>query len=255
MSSITCQIASDIQRPIDLEVRIPTLDVEIQGDWSIPRRPRGVIILANGTGNARFNRRNRQTAREMYDAGYATLLLDLLTPAEEKEDQLTGVFQVDVKLMTARLTAATEWVRDTSALGDLPRGYFMSGVAAAAALAASASNPDLVDALVSRGGRPDLAGTSLTRVVAPVLLIVGGEDTGVLGMNRWAMRRLNCLKKIVVIPGASHLFHENGSLGVVCRLALSWFDSHLSLENAATFSQQIVADTQQWWPSPALVPQ
>jgi len=254
MTAITWQVASDIQRPIDLEVKIPVNDVEIEGDWSIPRRPRGVIILANGTGNARLNRRNRHVAREMYDAGYATLLLDLLTPAEEKEDQLTGVFQMDVKLMARRLTAATEWVRDRSAIGDLPRGYFMSGIAAAAALAASASNPGLVDAIVSRGGRPDLAGTSLTRVVTPVLLIVGGEDTGVLGMNRWAMRRLNSVKKIVVIPGASHLFHENGSLGVVCRLARDWFDSHMTLQNAATFSQQIVLDNQQWRPSPALVP-
>jgi dienelactone hydrolase len=253
MSAITCQIATDIQRPIDLEVRIPAHDVELEGDWSIPRRPRGVIILATGAGNARFNRRNRQAAREMYDAGYATLLLDLLTPLEEKEDQLTGAFQVDVKLMTARLVAATEWVRDRSALGDLPRGYFMSGVAAAAALSASAANPGLVDAVVSRGGRPDLAGTSLTRVVIPVLLIVGGEDTAVFGMNRWALRRLNSIKKIVVIPGASHLFHENGSLGVVCRLARSWFDSHLRLESAATFSHQLVEGSQ-WHSAPELVP-
>lgn len=254
MTAITCEIATPIERPIDLAVNIPASDAEIEGDWSIPRRPRGVIILANGTGVSRLGRRNRHIAQCMYDAGYATLLLDLLTPMEEKEDQLTGVFHANVMLLAERLTAATEWIRDKSALGDLPRGYLTSGNASAAALIASAQHPELVDAVVSRGGRPDLAGIWLTRVTAAVLLIAGGEDTSVLGMNRWALRRLNSTKKLVAIPGATHLFDENGSLGVVCRLARSWFDSHVRAQQVTVFSESTF-ELSTSSRSPALVPQ
>ena len=254
MTATTCQIASDIERPIDLAVTIPTPDAQIEGDWSIPRRPRGVIILANGTGTSRLGRRNRQVAQSMYDAGYATLLLDLLTPMEEKEDQLTGVFHVNVLLLADRLTAATEWVHDKSALGDLPCGYLTSGTASGAALIAAAQHADLVDAVVSRGGRPDLAGVWLTRVTVPTLLIVGGEDTTVLGMNRWALRRLNSIKKLIAIPGATHLFEESGSLGVVSRLARSWFESHLRPPQLMPFKGSAFALSTSA-PSPALVPQ
>lgn len=224
----TCQIATNAERPIDLAVTIPARDADIEGDWSIPLRPRGVILLASGTGDTRLGRRNREVAQSMYDAGYATLVLDLLTPDEEQEDRLTGVFHDDIGLLAGRLMTATEWVRDKSALGDLPRGYLMSGNAAAAALVASALNPHLAGAIVSRGGRPDLAGTWLSQVDTPVLLLAGGADTRILGLNRWALRRLDCQRKLTVVPGASHLFDENGSLAAVCRLARQWFDEYLT---------------------------
>jgi pimeloyl-ACP methyl ester carboxylesterase len=131
---------------------------------------------------------------------------------------------------------ATGWVRDKSAIGDLPRGFFAAGPAAAAALIAAAQDPSLVDAIVSRGGRPDLAGIELGRVQCPVLLLAGGEDTSIISMNRWAMRRLNCVRNLIAIPGATHLFYENGSLGAVCRLARSWFESHLSLEPTTDYA-------------------
>ena len=145
------------ERPIDLGVRIQAPDATIEGDWSVPLHPKGAIILANGTGNSRLGRHNRKVARDMYDAGYATLLLDLLTFDEEKEDRLTGAFQLDVPLFVNRLLAASRWVKNTE-IGELPLGYLVSGIASGAAIVASVREPGLVRAIVSRGGRPDLAG-------------------------------------------------------------------------------------------------
>ena len=224
------------ERPIDLGVKISTRDAVIAGDWSVPLHPKGAIILANGTGNSRLGRRNRNLARGMYDAGFATLLLDLLTFEEEKEDLLTGVFQLDVPLFVERLISASHWIRN-SEVGDLPLGYLVSGIASGAALVASVREPGLVQAIVSRGGRPDLAGIELHRVLTPTLLITGSHDTRVYEMNRWALRRMNGEKRIAVVSGASHLFEEPGTMEEVCRLAVRWFESHMRMriETRSTF--------------------
>lgn len=214
------------ERPIDLGVSIPTGDAAIDGDWSVPLHPRGAILLANGTGNSRLGRRNRVVAQNLYDAGFATLVLDLLTPDEEKEDLLTGAFQLDVPLFVERLLAATHWVKNSDA-GYLPMGYMVSGIASGAALVAAAREPALVRAIVSRGGRPDLAGIDLHRALTPTLLLTGSNDTRVYEMNRWALRRMNGEAKLSVITGASHLFEEPGALEEVCRLSILWFENHM----------------------------
>jgi dienelactone hydrolase len=214
-------------RPIDLTVSIRVPGAEIEGDWSVPPHPRGTIILANGTGNSRLGRRNRDVAHRLYDASFATFLLDLLTPEEEIENDLTGVFQLEIGLLTERLLAAMRWVRDGSEAGHLPLGILASGAASAAALKAAARESELVEAIVSRGGRPDLAGIDLHRVLAPTLLIVGSTDTRAYELNRWALFRLNGEKHLVVIPGASHLFEETGALDAICRVAIGWFETHM----------------------------
>lgn len=213
-------------RPIDLGVRILSLEAEIEGDWSIPLHPKGVVILASGTGNGRLNRRNREVARHLYDAGYATLLVDLLTWDEDREDCLTGAFQRNVELLASRLVAASEWVRE-SEVNSLPVGYLTSGVASAAAVIAAVRKPEIVDALVFRGGRPDLGGIAVHKLITPSLFIVGSADHGVFELNRWALRRMRGEGKIALIPGASHLFEEPAALEQMCRLAVRWFDGHL----------------------------
>jgi putative phosphoribosyl transferase len=213
-------------RPIDLGVTIPTTEAAIEGDWSIPLHPKGVIIVANGTGNSRLSRRNREVAQHLYDAGYATLLLDLITPLEDREDSLTGVFQTNIELLASRLIDAGHWV-ETSEARDLPLGFLTSGVASAAAVVAAVREPELVDALVFRGGRPDLGGIALHKLLTPSLFIVGGADHSVFELNRWALRRIRGEGRIAVIPTASHLFEEPGTLEQMCRLAVRWFDGHL----------------------------
>jgi dienelactone hydrolase len=212
-------------RPIDLGVTIPTPDAEIEADWSIPLHAKGAVILANGTGNSRFHRRNREVARALYEGGYATLLVDLLTHEEELEDTLTGVFQVNVNLQTERLTAAAEWAK--SEIGDLPVGILASGVASGAAIVVAVRQRGLISAIVSRGGRPDLAAIDLHRLTTPTLLITGSRDSRIFELNRWALRRMKGEGRIAVIPGASHLFEEPGALDEMCSLAIRWFDEHM----------------------------
>ena len=213
-------------RPIDLGVNIPSEDATIEGDWSIPLHPKAVVLLANGTGNGRLNRRNREVAQHLYDVGYATLLVDLLTLDEGREDSLTGVFQTNIQLLASRLISAARWVQE-SECRDLPIGYLTSGVASAAAVVAAVREPELADALVFRGGRPDLGGIALHKLLTPSLFIVGGADHAVFELNRWAIRRIRGEGKIAVVPSASHLFEEPGTLDQMCRLAVRWFDSHL----------------------------
>lgn len=214
-------------RPIDLTVSIRVPEAEIEGDWSVPPRPRGTIILANGSGNSRLGRRNREVAHRLYDTSFATLLLDLLTPEEETENTLTGAFQHDVGLLTERLLAAIRWLRDEPEVGHLPVGILASGTASAAALCAAARESEMVKAIVSRGGRPDLAGIGLHRVLTPTLLIVGNGDAGLYELNRWALRRLNGEKHLMVIPGDSQLFEEITALDAMCRVIIGWFDTHV----------------------------
>ena len=212
-------------RPIDLGVTIAAPDARIEADWSIPLHPKGAIILANGTGNSRFHKRNREVARALYDAGFATLLVDLLTPDEELEDTLTGTFQIDIKLQTERLAAAAEWAK--SEIGDLPVGILASGVASGAAIVVGVREKGLISAIVSRGGRPDLAAIDLHRASTPTLLITGSRDSRIFELNRWALRRMNGQSRIAVVPGASHLFEEPGTLDEMCTLAIRWFDEHM----------------------------
>lgn len=215
------------ERPIDLAVSIQVPGTEIEGDWSVPLRPRGTIILAGGTGTSRLGRRNREVAHRLYDASFATLLLDLLTFEEEEENALTGAFQLEIGLLTERLLAAMHWVSDESEVGHLPLGILASGTASAAAVCAAARESELVKAIVSRGGRPDLAGIDLHRVLTPTLLIVGSADTRIYELNRWALRRLNGEKHLVVISGESQLFEEADALDTMCRLAIGWFESYM----------------------------
>lgn len=225
-------MSSTLERPIDMGVTIPAPDAVIEADWSVPLRPKGAIVIASPTGNARLSRRSREIARNIYDAGYATLLVDLLTLDEDREDALTGALRLDVELLTSRLIVAAKWLME-SECGDLPRGFLTSGVASAAAVVAAVREPELVDAMVSRGGRPDLAGIALHRLLTPTLLITGSVDAQIFELNRWALRRIRGEGKIAVIPGASHLFEEPGAVEQMSRLAIRWFDSHLVQETPA----------------------
>ena len=214
-------------RPIDRSVRIEIDGTTIEADWTMPMDAQGVVIFAQGMGSSRFSRRNRMVARELYDQKFGSLLVDLLTLDEEREDMLTGALRFDVKLLAERLNAAARWVKEE--VGSYPPvGYFATGVGAAAALQAAASRPDLVDAIVSRGGRPDLAGVALQKVKAPTLLIVGSEDVQGRALNRWAYWRLDCERKLEVISGATNRFEEAGALEMATVLAIEWFDVHLA---------------------------
>jgi len=220
--------ADDPPRPRSLvaqEVRVPS--AEIVGDLVVPTASAGLIMFAHGSGSSRFSPRNRQVARALNERGFATLLLDLLRPDEERDR--THVF--DIGLLSERLVAATRWARAYPGLTELPVGYFGASTGAAAALRAAAELPDEVRAVVSRGGRPDLAGAWLNGVRAPVLLIVGGRDTLVLELNREAELVLGASCALAVIPGATHLFEEPGALEEVSLLAGDWFERHLVTTN------------------------
>lgn len=219
-------------RPIDQPVRIEMDGVSIEADWTMPIGALGVVIFAQGSGSSRFSRRNRIVARKLYDQKLATLLLDLLTPDEEREDALTAALRFDVNFLAERLIGATRWVKDETEAAGLPVGYLGTSTGAGAALLAAARRPDLVNAIVSRGGRPDLADIALNNVKAPTLLIVGGADTEILALNRWAYWRLDCERHLEIIPGASHLFEEPGALEAVTTLAAEWFDLHLASQHA-----------------------
>lgn len=230
--------ANVFERPIDLCVQIPVEGAMIEGDWSIPLHPKGTVILVNGTGSSRLGRHNRDVARYLYDARFATLLLDLLTLEEEREDALTGAFQLDIPLFTQRLLAASHWARQTE-MGDLPLGYLSAGVASAAAVVASVREPGIVSAIVSRAGRPDLAGIDLHRALTPMLLIAGSADDRTFELNRWALRRLNGIAKIAIVPGASHSFEEADAQETMCRLATRWFESQVRLFAPFSISQSL----------------
>jgi pimeloyl-ACP methyl ester carboxylesterase len=197
------------------------------GTLRVPERSRGVILFAHGSGSGRRSPRNRHVAQLLNEARLATLLFDLLTPEEEAVDALTGHLRFDIELLTQRLIGATDWLSRRADAAHLPIGYFGASTGAAAALVAATERSDLVRAVVSRGGRPDLAGPVLPRVRAPTLLIVGGIDIQVIELNRAALAALRCEKQLVIVPGATHLFEEPGALDEVARLASDWYQSHL----------------------------
>ncbi len=209
-------------------VLIPVGAVQLEGSLTVPEQARGVVLFAHGSGSSRLSPRNRFVAQVLVEAGLATLLMDLLTAEEERLDRQTAHLRFDIGLLAARLLGATDWLRSQPPTQALGLGYFGASTGAAAALAAAAQRPEDVRAIVSRGGRPDLAREALALVRAPTLLIVGGNDTPVLEMNREVMRLMAAETQLHVVPGATHLFEEPGALEEVARLARDWFLGHLS---------------------------
>ena len=209
------------------DIRIPAGDVALEGSWSVPAGARGAVVFAHGSGSSRFSPRNAKVAARLFTAGFATLLLDLLTSQEERLDAITAELRFDIELLARRLSRATEWLRSAPDGRGLPAGYFGASTGAAAALRAAADKPEWVQAIVSRGGRPDLARLFLPRVEAATLLIVGGRDAPVIEMNRSAYADLRGEKELVIVPGATHLFEEPGALEEVARLATAWFERRL----------------------------
>jgi putative phosphoribosyl transferase len=208
-------------------VLVPVGDAVLEGDLVVPEGATGVVLFAHGSGSGRHSPRNRQVASRLNEAGLGTLLVDLLTPAEGESDRVSSRFRFDIALLARRLIAAVDWLRGAPEHADTV-GLFGASTGAAAALVAAAARPDDVFAVVSRGGRPDLAGTALPSVRAPVLLIVGGADEFVLELNRRALESIGAAeKRLVVIPGATHLFEEPGALEHVATLAADWFSQHL----------------------------
>lgn len=200
----------------------------LEGNLSVPENAGGVVLFAHGSGSSRYSPRNQFVARVLQETGFATLLIDLLTVDEEEQDQQTAHLRFDINLLSKRVVDATNWLTTQSTTANLKIGYFGASTGAAAALVAAAERPLAVGAVVSRGGRPDLAGSSLTQVQAPTLLVVGSKDTQVLELNRMALSLLRSEKQIEVVPGATHLFEEPGALEKVARLAGEWFKRYLA---------------------------
>jgi dienelactone hydrolase len=209
-------------------VRVPAGSATLEGNLAIPEAARGVVLFAHGSGSSRRSPRNRYVARLLNDAKLATLLVDLLTPDEEAIDMRTGHLRFDIGLLAERLIDATDWLTELAETAPLRVGYFGASTGGGAALVAAAARPEAVGAVVSRGGRPDLAGPALERVRAPALLIVGGNDLAVIEMNRAALARIRAEKRLAIVPGATHLFEEPGALDEVARLAREWFLRHLA---------------------------
>lgn len=205
-------------------VSIPSDGVVLQGDLTLPAGARGLVLFAHGSGSGRLSPRNRMVARRLQDGGFGTLLFDLLTVREETLDAITRSLRFDIDFLAGRLGAVTQWLASQPSARILRFGYFGASTGAAAALVAAARLPGLVSAVVSRGGRPDLAGPDLRQVAAPTLLIVGGADSTVVQLNRLALAQLSCdVKELKVVPGATHLFEEPGTLEQVADLAGQWF--------------------------------
>lgn len=211
--------AVDAARPVHIQAGTVVLD----GDLVVPDRPRGAVLFAHGSGSSRNSSRNRYVAGVLQEAGLATLLLDLLTQQEELVDRHTAHLRFDIPLLAERLIHATDWVENSPEMRGLPIGYFGASTGGGAALIAAAQLPDDVAAVVSRGGRPDLAGEALSRVRAPTLLIVGSEDPAVIALNREAMAHMRAPVRLEIVPGATHLFEEPGTLEHVAELARDWF--------------------------------
>ena len=206
-----------------LPVLAPVDSLNLEGTLSVPTAARGVVVFAHGSGSSRHSPRNRYVADILNESGVATLLIDLLTEDEQQVDLQTAHLRFDIPLLAQRLEGITDWLVKYPEVAGLALGHFGASTGAAAALVAAAEFPELVRAVVSRGGRPDLAGPSLAAVEAPTLLIVGGADTAVIDLNRRAMAHLQCEKELQIIPGATHLFEEPGALKKVAELARDWF--------------------------------
>jgi len=208
-------------------VQVPAGSVTLDGNLTLPEDARAVVLFAHGSGSSRHSPRNRYVARLLNEAKLATLLIDLLTLHEEVIDARTAQLRFNIDLLAERLVDATDWLIQFPDTKHLRIGYFGASTGAAAALAAAAVRPNVVGAVVSRGGRPDLAGAALLHVRAPTLLIVGGDDGQVIELNRAALAQLRCEKQLVIVPAATHLFEEPGALDEVARLARDWFQRYL----------------------------
>ncbi|GII78374.1 hypothetical protein Sru01_33560 [Sphaerisporangium rufum] len=215
---------------VDQSILIPAAGVSLAADVSVPENARGVVLFAHGSGSGRHSPRNRYVAGRLNDTGLATVLADLLTAEEEEIDAVTGALRFDIGLLASRLVALVDWAAGHRPVAGLGAGLFGASTGAAAALVAAAERPDLVRAVVSRGGRPDLAGDHLRGVYAPTLLVVGERDTVVIELNHRAMEMLPGPTAFAVVTGATHLFEEPGALEQVAHLACDWFGRHLGPE-------------------------
>jgi dienelactone hydrolase len=213
---------------VEGEISIPAEGVDLGGELIVPSGAVGLVVFAHGSGSSRHSPRNQLVARTLREAGLGTLLFDLLTTDEEQAEAETRHLRFNIRFLAERLTAATRWARARPTTSDLSFGYFGSSTGAGAALLAAASLGDKIRAVVSRGGRPDLATEALRRVTSATLLIVGGEDRTVIQLNEQAYEELQCEKDFQIVPGATHLFEEPGTLEIVAALAAKWFADHLN---------------------------
>jgi dienelactone hydrolase len=218
---------SQRQVAISRETMIPVTPITLAGELNIPAEAEGLVLFAHGSGSGRLSPRNQYVAQVIREAGIGTLLFDLLTREEEKIDQRTRHLRFDIDLLARRLAGVTEWVKKQKETSHLRVGYFGASTGAGAALVAAAKLGDQIGAVVSRGGRPDMAGEALPLVVAPSLLIVGGFDDVVIRLNEEALAKLQCVKELKIVPGATHLFEEPGKLEDVAQLAAAWFQKYL----------------------------
>ena len=218
------------------DVRIASGRVQLEGELIVPAQARGIVLFAHGSGSSRHSPRNQYVARQLQEGSVGTMLFDLLTASEEREDRDTAHLRFDIDLLARRLDDATRFIRSQGDLRGLRIGYFGSSTGAAAALVAGVDSDGQVAAIVSRGGRPDLAGGLLPLVTAPTLLIVGERDEQVLKLNLDALERLRCEKKLEIVSRATHLFEEPGALEEVARLATNWFRTHFEAESRAAAS-------------------
>jgi putative phosphoribosyl transferase len=218
-------VNADVLSSTPVQVAVPP-DAELQGELTLPDQAAGIVTFAHGSGSGRHSPRNRRVAELLNEAGIATLLLDLLTAGEEERDRVTAEYRFASDLLARRLVTTVDWLRRNSWTARLPLGLFGASTGAAGALVAAALRHEEIVAVVSRGGRPDLAGPALPAVKAPTLLIVGGADEQVLELNRRVLELMQTEKRLVVIPGATHLFEEPGALEEVARLATEWFLDH-----------------------------
>lgn len=224
-------------------VRVDVGSASVDGDLHVPFRPAGLVIFVHGSGSSRFSPRNRAVARALEERGHGTLLLDLLTPAEEARDMVSRDLRFDIPLLGRRVVSIIDWVQSRPDLWPLPIAFFGASTGAAAALIAAATRPEVSRAVISRGGRPDLAGDALPRVLAPTLFIVGGADVPVLELNRSAMRRMRVPAELQVVEGATHLFEEPGAIEQVSTLAADWCDRHLRAIRQADSGPHAIART------------
>jgi len=209
-------------------VSIPVHSICLQGNLSLPKAAQGIVLFAHGSGSSRHSPRNRFVAKVLQKGGLGTLLIDLLTEEEEAIDLQTRQLRFNINLLAKRLAAVTDWLLQNEKTRLLPIGYFGASTGAAAALVAATQHPQFVKAIVSRGGRPDLAGSILSQIQAPTLLIVGGNDVPVIEMNQFALAQLQSEKQLKIVPRATHLFEEAGALEEVARLAREWFQYYLT---------------------------
>lgn len=219
----------DLRNDVDVPLRLHLDDIALPGDLHIPDHAKGIVVFAHGSGSSRLSPRNRFVVDVLRQDQIGTLLIDLLTPGEERLDEVTKEFRFDIPLLSERLSRVVDWVSRQSHFHDFPIGIFGASTGAAAALIVAAKYPDLITAVVSRGGRPDLAGPYIPEVQAPTLFIVGEMDPSVIALNEQAQTRMKAASRMHIVPGATHLFEEKGALEEVARLATEWFVQNMPI--------------------------